>query len=161
NPRPRRFAFALWTVLFILSAAIIVRFAGAAAGIKWLWFALVALMVACRWLFSFNEHQARHLSLGLLAAILVYFGVLTLLQHAALNKASARAQSIAREQVADINALALPVNPLSWLTIVTTDQAFYLTEINSLGATPSLNSAQRIVREMGDPAAILAARGTA
>jgi len=161
KPFTRRLSLTLWAVLFISTGVIIARFDGAGVGIKLLWFAMVAVAVACRWLFPINERQARRLSLGLLTAVLVYFGTLTLVHRAALDQISTMAQAINNEQVTQISALSMPASPLSWLALVTTDQAFYLAELRLLSQPVSLNSAQRMARATGAPSAILAAHRTA
>jgi inner membrane protein len=163
SPRPltRRLMICLWTALFILTGTAVALFDGAGAGLKLLWFAIAALAVTFKLAVSLSDRQARHLSLGLLATLLVYLGALTILHYAALDKASTMTEALTNEQVTQVSALPMPASPLMWLAIVTTDQAFYLTELRLLGQPPSLGSARRHSRETGDRAAILAAYRTA
>jgi inner membrane protein len=161
QPAVRRILLFLWGALFAVTAGIVSTFESAGWGIKLGWFAVALLAVIVRWRLDCGERRASLLSLGILAALLAYFGALTLLHRAALAEAEAMVAGALAQlagQSLEVSALPMPANPFWWRAVVSTDRAFHVIDLNLLRPAPDFTSATAYDREMGDKAAILAAQ---
>jgi inner membrane protein len=154
----------LWAAIFLATAAVVIVAGEVALWIRMLWMIIVCGVIALRFFCHCNETQARRLSTGVLAALLIYLAALVALHHFALKKAQPLIATVqAREGNEGVTLSALPVaaRPLVWRVVVSTDRAFYLTDVNLLKAVPALDFAARHLRKQGDIQAITTAHQTA
>lgn len=154
----------LWGVIFLGTAVVVMIAGDIAVWIRMLWMVIIGGVIALRFSVHFNEMQRRRLSTGVVAALLIYLAALVALHSFALKKAQPLVAAVqAREGNERITLSALPVaaRPLVWRAVVSTDRAFYLTDVNLLKAVPALDFAARHLREQGDAQAIRIAHQTA
>lgn len=146
-----------WSVLFAGLALPVIFFAGTPWAIKIAWLAVVALFFSLRAALKLTPAMAQRLMRGVLVAGLFYFGMLTWLQRTALAKTQVAAPALIQtgEQIAHIDALPLPAMPLLWRTVVSTNKAFYFSDLPLFSS--SLPTVRRYDRASGEAAAITAA----
>lgn len=146
-----------WVILFLALAVPVIVYDGAGVGVKFAWFAIVAMFFGLRTQLNLPQRAAQNLMRVVVLTLLAYFGSLIWLHQTAINQTQAiAAQKIrAGEQLTKVDAVPLPLNPFVWQTIISTDKAFYLSQLNLL-ATQS-EAGNRYERESGEAAAIQAA----
>ena len=146
-----------WIILFLALAVPVIIYDGAGVGVKFAWFAIVALFFGLRTQLNLQQQAAQNLMRVVVLTMVAYFGSLIWLHQTAINKTQIIAtQKIqAGEQLTKIDALPLPTNPFLWQTIISTDKAFYLSQLNLLAAQPEAD--KRYEGESGEAAAIQAA----
>ncbi len=151
-----------WSVLFAALAVPVLFFEGTSWALKIAWLAVVALFFVLRAKYKINSLSAQRLMCGVIVILLVYFSVLVWLQQTALRRIQAVAPAIieAGEQFAKADALPLPANPLLWRTVISTDKAFYFSDLPLVSLSlPSFRRYEhtRMERMNGEAAAIAAA----
>ncbi len=146
-----------WSVLFVGLGLPVVFFAGTSWAIKIVWLVVVALFFSLRTSLKLTQAMAQELMRGVIVAGLIYFGMLTWLQRTALAKTQAAAPALIQtgEQITKMDALPLPANLLLWRTVISTDKAFYFSDV--LLFSSSLPTVRRYDRASGEAAAINAA----
>jgi len=147
-----------WMLLF---AGVIIFLTLAGGGLRVILPLMVcaALAVALKFVLTLNERRMRALSLAALIVLLAYFGALTLAHHVAVERAAlVAALAINSEPAVQVHALPMETRPLWWRAVMATERVFYVADLPlvSEGSPPF----QRLDRERGNPAAILAARRT-
>ncbi len=146
-----------WSLLFAVLAVPVLLFADISWAIKIAWLTVVVGFFVLRAMYRLNPLSAQRLMRGAMVILLLYFGVLLWFQHLALRHIQAVAPTLiaAGEKIVKADALSLPANPLLWRTVISTDKAFYFSDLTL--PSLSLPSPQRYERASGDPAAITAA----
>lgn len=146
-----------WSVLLAAMAIPILLFAGTPWVIKIAWLAVVAMFFAGRAYLRLNQTTAQWLLRGVIVVGLIYFGALTWLHRMALEKIQVAAPALIQpgEQIAKIDAMPVPANPLLWRAVVSTERAFYFSDQPLFFS--SLPQVMRYDRESGEAAAITAA----
>ena len=146
-----------WSLLFVALAVPVLFFEGTSWVLKIAWLAVVALFFLFRAMFKLNSPSAQRLMRAVIVILLIYFGVLVWFQQTALRRIQALAPTIieAGEQIAKADALPLPANPLLWRTVISTDKAFYFSDLPLTSS--SVLELRRYERTSGEAAAITAA----
>lgn len=157
---------ALWAVLaLVVCAAVLFAPQRGATGIP---LALRVLWVACVAALAF-AHRAKlgarggaSIASAALAAVVVYWCALALLQSRALGHAGATASRLAApagETSRRVAAMPLPMNPLRWSCVAETDAATYRYEVSlgGPGEEARASDASRFVKPFG-PDALLVGR---
>jgi hypothetical protein len=146
----------IWGAVFVVASALLLMGGGGTVAAA-VWFAAGALFALLRWRLNLTARAGRMVALNALAALLVYLSALAVLHHFALARvAEMTLVSIApNEQVVEIAALPTEINPLRWLAVVGTENAFYLAEILAFGSAEARFT--RHPREEGSAEAIAAA----
>ncbi len=150
--------------VLLLMVAVIVSAPQADLAVRLLWLVLAGGAVCLRFAFSANERAARPISIGALAAMCLYLGMLAWLHQVALHRIQGLAVTAqARDGGAQVqtSALPTPANPLRWQAVIATEQAFYLTNLSLTKPPPDSGSLTRYARETGDSSVIAAAHRTA
>ncbi len=150
-----------WGALFAVLAVPVLLFAGMAWALKIAWLSLVGLSFFLRATRNLSSTSAERWMRGIVTASLLYFGMLTSLQHRTLRELQAVAPQLIRsdEQVTKVDALPLPGNPFLRQGVISTDKAFYFLQLHLLSSkiSSSPQSSRVIQRTMGDVAAITTA----
>jgi inner membrane protein len=146
-----------WSVSFVVLALPVLFFEGISWVVKIVWLTVVVIFFGLRLRFNLNPLFAQQLMRGVIVTLLVYFGVLVWFQQMALHRIQAVALTLiaADEKIIKTDALPLPANPLLWRTVISTDKAFYFSDLPLFSAAPP--SPRRYERRSGDEAAITAA----
>ncbi len=146
-----------WSLLFAVLAVPVLFFEGTSWILKIAWLVVVTLFFALRAVSNLNPLSTQRLMCGVIVILLIYFGILGWFQQAALRRIQALAPTIAGagEQIAKTDALPLPANPLLWRAVISTDKAFYFSDLPLF--SPSLPPFRRYERTSGEAAAITAA----
>jgi inner membrane protein len=156
-----RLRLALWAAFFAALAVPIMLFEGAGVGPKLLWIFLGASVVGLRALRTFSETWTRAAVISALGVLLVYFGARVWLHQIAVRQLNESAARVTRsEQVEQVQALPLPLDPQRWQAAIVTEQAYYLAPHHLSQPFPAGRVA-RHARASGDVSAIAAARNTA
>ena len=149
-----------WSAFFAVLAVPILFFDGAGLPLKLGWVGLVLLTLMLRAVLNLDESQGFVLLRVVLLVLLAYFGALTWLHHKALSWLAAAAPTLAQGQtVTQVDALPVPLNPLQWTAVISTDQGYCLIQLRLYSQTvPELNaSARRFARASGTLDAIAGA----
>jgi inner membrane protein len=146
-----------WGVSFAVLALPVLFFEGISWAVKVLWLAVVTIFFVLRARFNLHPLSAQHLMRGVIVILLLYFGVLVWFQQMALRRIQAIAPTIIAvdEQITKADAMPLPANPLLWRTVISTDKAFYFSDLPLFSAAPP--TPRRYERRSGEAAALTAA----
>jgi inner membrane protein len=154
----------IWSALFVVTLLTVFLSGGVSLEVRLLWLLLAAVAAGLHFAFDYTERTARRVSVGLLVALLAYFGALAWLHRTAIASTKELAVAVqARDGGSQIGTAAMPTpaDPLKWRAVIATDKAFYLTDLDLAQQLPSLDSMKAYRRETGDATVIEAARRTA
>lgn len=153
--RPR---FIAWSALFVVLTIPVIMFAGTPWEIKATWMGTVALCFSLWFFLRLNQATAQWLIRGILIVVLLYFATLTRLQRSAVAEIAVAAPTRIQpeERVTQVDAMPIPANPLLWRTVISTDKAFYFSDLPLFSS--SLPTVRRYDRESGEATAIAAAK---
>lgn len=150
-----------WGALFAALAVPVLLFAAMVWALKIAWLSLVGLCFFWRATRNLSATAAERLMRGVVAASLIYFGLLTWLQHRTLHELQAVAPQLIRsdDQITKVDALPLPGNPFLRQAVISTDKAFYFLQPHLLSSnvSSSLPLSRVIQRTIGEVEAITSA----
>ncbi len=148
---------AAWSCLFSVLALPVLLFDGAGWVLKLAWLLLVGIVFGLRLYWQTDHVVAENFMRGVLVCLLLYFGALVFVQQLAVKQVSKIVTNVIQpgEQITKIDAMPTPANPLRWKTIISTDKAFYFSDLFLFSDVPP--ALRRYARQSGAAAIINAA----
>lgn len=146
-----------WVCLLGVLSLPVLLFDGAGWALKMSWFLLVGVVFGLRLYWQEEYVVAEKFMRGVIVLLLLYFSALFLVQQLAMKQAGKNAVHIIQsgEQITSIDAMPTPANPLRWKTVISTNTAFYFSDLFLLADDPP--AVRRYTRQSGEATIINAA----